>query len=72
MYVLGCAPCINCKQVFSFNPMRVPSVIIKGTREPICKDCVPRINELRRTLKLPLIIPFPDAYEGCDEAELYD
>lgn len=62
--------CIGCGRLFSFNPMRVPSVTINGSREPICEGCVNRANPERIANGLPPIVPFSDAYEACDEGEL--
>jgi hypothetical protein len=40
--------CIGCKRLFSFNPVRVPSLPAHlsptGTREPICQACVDKAN----------------------------
>lgn len=67
-FVIG--PCIGCRRLFWFNPLRVPSIPIDGTREPICQRCVDHINPQRKANGLPPIIPLPDAYEACDESEL--
>ena len=70
-YVTAMSPCIGCRRVFSFNPMRVPSISIDGSpRRPICADCVERVNPQRAKNGLPLIVPLPDAYEPCDESAL--
>jgi hypothetical protein len=69
-YALCHGSCIGCGRIFSFNPMRVPSVTINGSREPICEACVERVNPLRKANGLEPIVPFPDAYEPCDESEL--
>jgi len=69
-YAFAAAACIGCNRVFTFNPMRVPSITINGSREPICGDCVERANPLRLKNGLPPIEPLPDAYEACDESEL--
>lgn len=63
-------PCICCRIPFTFNPLRVPSVTINGAREPICAACVARYNPIRIKNGLPPIVPFPDAYDACDESEL--
>jgi hypothetical protein len=68
--VLAMGSCIGCKRMFSFNPIRVPSITIKGTRQPICAECVVRVNPMRAKNGLPLIVPSPDAYDACDENEL--
>ena len=51
--------------------MRVPSCsAVTGKREPICRQCVDRINPARINNGLQPIVPLPDAYEACDEWEL--
>ena len=69
-YALCTSACIGCGRVFSYNPVRVPSITVKGTREPICHLCVERVNPARKEKGLPLIVPHADAYEACDESEL--
>jgi hypothetical protein len=70
-YTLGHGLCYGCNQPFSFNPVRVPSIEVEGTRRPICRACVDRINPMRTTINgLPPIVPAPDAYDACDESEL--
>ena len=71
-YALAMSPCIGCGRVFSYNPLRVPSLTVNGTREPICQNCVNHYNPIRRQGGLPEIIPAPDAYEAVDERELGD
>jgi hypothetical protein len=69
-YVLAHGHCCGCQRLFSFNPMRVPSLTIKGSREPICEACVERVNPMRKANHLPPIVPHPDAYSACPEEEL--
>lgn len=70
-YALAHGACIVCARLFSFNPVRVPSTTaITGQREPICQDCVWRLNPLREAKGLAPIVPAPDAYDACDESEL--
>jgi hypothetical protein len=69
-YVTAMGSCIGCKRLFSFNPVRVPSITINGSREPICRDCVERVNPTRIKNGLPPIVPHDDAYDACDESEL--
>jgi hypothetical protein len=69
-YAMCTGACIGCGKVFSFNPVRVPSIRIKGSREPICQACVDRVNPTRIANGLEPIVPLPDAYEPCDEDEL--
>lgn len=62
--------CIGCKLPFTYNPLRVPSITISGSREPICAACVKRINPMRIKNGVPPIVPLPGAYDACDESEL--
>jgi hypothetical protein len=70
MYALCTSPCAGCGRLFSYNPVRVPSIRIKGTREPICRVCIDRVNPTREANGLPPIAPAADAYEPVDEGEL--
>lgn len=67
-FVMG--NCIVCRSLFIFNPVRVPSVVLAGQREPVCRACVERANPLRVAKGMPAIAILPDAYEPCDEQEL--
>lgn len=70
-YVLAHGNCIGCGKVFSFNPARVPSSsAVTGKREPICLECVERLNPIRIKNGLEPIVPLPGAYEAGDESEL--
>jgi len=70
-YVLAMSPCIGCGQIFSYNPMRVPSsAAITGQREPICPVCFDRLNAWRKAHGLEPVELLPGAYEPCDESEL--
>jgi len=62
--------CIGCGALFAFNPVRVPSITVNGSREPICNACVHRANPERIKNGLEPIVPASDAYEACDESEL--
>ncbi len=62
--------CFGCGQLFSFNPVRVPSIRINNDRKPICRSCVDRVNPTRIKNGLAPIMPAPDAYDACDESEL--
>lgn len=57
-------PCIKCRAVFAFNPMRVPSVIINGEREPVCRTCIDWANIERANNGMPEIVILPGAYEA--------
>ena len=64
------AACVNCHQLFTCSPSKVPSLIVDGTREPICLNCVNKANPIRVANGLEPIVPLPGAYEGDDEAAL--
>ena len=69
-YVFVAGPCFGCKRMFSYNPMRVPSITIDGERQPVCLVCINRVNPQRIANGLEPIIPKHDAYDACDEEEL--
>lgn len=69
-YVTGYGQCIGCRTFFSFNPVRVPSVMIDGEKEPICLKCVEDANPRRIANGLVPIVPMPGAYEACAESDL--
>jgi hypothetical protein len=72
-YVFAIGTCCGCRGKFSFNPMKVPSIRIDGSREPICRTCVERANPQRIANGLEPIMFAADAYDACDEGELsYD
>lgn len=51
-FAFAYAECFGCRRLFAFNPLRVPSIpghlSGTGTREPICRDCVERVNPRTR------------------------
>jgi len=69
-YALMTSECIGCHRIFSYNPVRVPSIRINGSREPVCMSCVERANPQRIANGLEPIVPHHDAYTACDESEL--
>lgn len=69
-FITCTSACIGCRRLFSYNPMRVPSIRIDGVREPICQACVDRINPRRIANGLDPIVPLPGAYEPADESEV--
>jgi hypothetical protein len=70
-YAIAMSPCLCCKRVFAYNPMRVPSSsAVTGKREPICQGCMIQLNQKRAAMGLPPFPVNPDAYEACDEGEL--
>jgi hypothetical protein len=69
-WVQAMAPCFGCRKVFTFHPHKVPSITHDGVRQPICEDCVRRVNPQREANGLEPIVPLPGAYEGMPEEEL--
>jgi hypothetical protein len=70
-YAFATGYCISCGNLFTFNPMRVPSTsAITGKREPICLSCITIANEKRIALGLEPFAIANDAYDAIDENEL--
>ena len=69
-YVMVAALCCSCGQLVIFNPNKVPSVRIRGEKQPLCKKCVDLVNEKRKLIKMPLFKIDPEAYEPANEDEI--
>jgi hypothetical protein len=69
-YVFVLGHCISCRQPFTFNPHRVPSLVVNGVREPVCRACIEAANPRRKANGLAEIEIQPDAYEAIPEEEL--
>jgi len=69
-YVFLMSPCFGCKVPFSYNPNRVPSIRIDGERQPVCQNCVDRVNPRREANGLEPIVVEEGAYEAMPEEEL--
>jgi hypothetical protein len=70
-YVFMVAGCYVCGKLFSFNPMKVPSMRDKsGVRQAVCRKCVESANEMRREKGLEPFSIADGAYEPCDESEI--
>jgi len=70
-YMLAMGNCIGCDRLFHFNPEKVPSCsAVTGKREPICADCVARVNPMRIKNGLEPIVLLPGAYEPEPEDSL--
>ena len=67
-YIFVMGSCIACGQPFFFNPDRVPSIVLNGQREPVCRDCVERANPLRKTKGLEAIRILRGAYQRQEVA----
>ena len=65
IFALG--ECYACHRPFTFSVTRVPSVVVEGIRQPICRACVERVNPRRIANGLEPIVPLPGAYEPDDE-----
>jgi hypothetical protein len=61
--------CCSCKKLIAFNPHKVPSTRVNGVLEPVCADCVGRLNEVRAKQGLAPWPILPDAYEPINENE---
>lgn len=69
-YAFAMGTCLACKRVFTFNPLRVPSITVAGSREPVCLSCMTLANAKRKEMGLEPHAIHPDAYEPCEESEL--
>ncbi len=69
-FVTMTSACANCRRLFAYNPVRVPSVRVRGVREPVCGACMAELNQKRRDAGLDPIPIAPDAYDAVDEAEV--
>lgn len=66
-YVLVTSACAVCGEVISYNPNRVPSVRVRGEREPVCRPCIEAANPVRVSRGLDPITIHPNAYEAEPE-----
>lgn len=57
------APCFVCRKLFMSNPHKVPSY----ENEPICRECIKRVNKIRAANGAPPIPILHGAYEPVDE-----
>ena len=72
MYALAWSPCVVCKELFGYNPNRVPSITIKGVKQGICRKCIEMANEVFREKNEPEFEIHPDAYGPIKAEELGD
>jgi hypothetical protein len=72
MFAFAMGKCLLCPRTFTFNPVRVPSFRVNGVKEPICRECMVRVNEERVAAGVEPFDIAPDAYEAVDESELRD
>jgi len=70
-YAFMVAGCHVCGRLFSFNPMKVPSIRDgNGIRQGVCRKCVEAANEIRKGKGLEPFSIADGAYEPCEENEL--
>ena len=70
-FVSVMAPCCSCRQVFTFHPNKVPSVRIKGVRQPVCRTCIKRANVQRQANGLEPFPILPGSYEAAEESSVH-
>lgn len=66
-YMIAMGSCVGCGCVMCFNPHKVPSILVKGVREPVCRTCIERANPQRKAMGLEEFKIQPGAYEPADE-----
>ena len=69
-YLFALSPCYGCGGLFTYHPLRMPSIVVNGSREPICERCVEAVNPQRISRGLEPIVVLPGAYDACDEGAL--
>lgn len=63
-YMFATSSCVACRALITYNPNTVPSLTVNGHREPLCRTCFNRWNEIHRTSKGLDPVPLnPTAYE---------
>ena len=56
--------CVNCATLIAVNPNTCPSLVVDGKREPLCRACFDRWNQIHRIDKgLPPFKLDPTAYD---------
>ncbi len=66
-YMIAMGNCVGCRKFFTFNPELVPSIRIKGEKEPICRECIERVNPQRIANGLEPVVIRRGAYEQTEE-----
>ena len=61
-YAFVHSACYGCGRLIIYNPHRVPSIRVEGKREPLCRDCVDKVNKGRIKNGLEPKPVHPDAY----------
>ena len=68
-WVMAYSGCFCCKQPFSYNPNKVPSIRVNGVKEPVCISCMYLVNEKRAAAGLSLHPIDPEAYNPMPVSE---
>ena len=50
-YMMVVGACVSCRAFITFHPDFVPSIRVEGEREPLCRACFTRWNEIHRVSK---------------------
>ena len=66
-YAIVMGFCVACKASVQFNPHKVPSIRVNGTREPLCRRCAERWSEIH---KQPVPTNLDEAYAPMAEENL--
>jgi len=67
-YLTMLCDCCACGTLIQCNPDKVPSLRLNGKREPLCRACFGKWNEVHRTSKgLDPVALDPEAYSPLDE-----
>ena len=67
MWAIMYGICCACQRTIAFNPNAVPSLMVNGVSEPLCKSCAEKWNGLHPELAKPIR---EDAYDYISEEEL--
>jgi hypothetical protein len=78
-FMSGMSECLVCSEIFSYNPLRVPSFRVRwfddggerhfiidergGQLEPVCAGCMAKVNEQRKARGWQPFPILPGAYE---------
>jgi Fe-S-cluster-containing dehydrogenase component len=69
-HVLLMTDCAGCGATMQCNPYKVPSLRVTGVKEPICRHCFDRWNQIHRIDKgLEPVALQAGAYDAHDEKD---
>ena len=66
-YAFAVSACVGCKGIFTYSPVHVPSLVVKGQREPVCPSCFQWRQDWRKEHGLEEEPLDPRAYEPIEE-----